>query len=69
MQRQETFGGHDKRAPQEQIAANLRRPDAMLSSLKERAAALQRIEIGDTTYHHQKSQHSGMKIEAAMRVA
>lgn len=52
----------------EQIVAKLRDADVMLSSGKDLAAVIQKLEISEATYHRWRNQYGGMKSEEAKRL-
>lgn len=59
--------GSKKHTP-EQIVAKLRDADVMLSTGKDLAAVLQRLEVCEQTYHRWRNQYGGMKSEEAKRL-
>jgi putative transposase len=57
-----------KRHSPEQIVKKLRDADAMLNAGKDQGAALQALEVSESTLERWRKQYGGMKSEEAMRL-
>ncbi len=61
-------GKKRKRHGPEEIVRKLRDVDAMLTAGRDQAAAVQALEVIDSTYHRWRNQYGGMKSEEAKRL-